>query len=126
MTSLQYTNTWYSGFLPMISSGSFDNTGNSYNVTLIVDDDTVFNLDAYKAYSPLFISTTFAVSYGVSFASITATLMHTLVFYRKQILSKAFSSLSERPDIHARLMSVYKGVPDWWYLAIFCVCIIHR
>ena len=110
----------------MISSGSFDNTGNSYNVTLIVDDDTVFNLDAYKAYSPLFISTSFAVSYGVSFASITATLMHTLVFYRKQILSKAFSSLSERPDIHARLMSVYKGVPDWWYLAIFCVCIIHR
>ena len=107
----------------MVSSGSFDNTGNTYNVTRIIDDDTIFNLDAYKAYSPLFISATFAVSYGLSFASITATLTHAFVYYRKQIWSKAFNSLSERPDIHARLMSVYQGVPDWWYLSIFCVSI---
>lgn len=28
--------------------------------------------------------------------------------------------MSEQPDIHARLMSKYPQVPDWWYLIIFC------
>ncbi|KAI9457240.1 OPT oligopeptide transporter [Lactarius psammicola] len=116
---LYYTNTWYSGFLPMASSRSFDNTGSPYNVSRIINEDSSFNLDAYRAYSPLFISATFAISYALSFASITATLTHTLIYYRKQIYNQARRSLSEQPDIHARLMSVYKGVPDWWYLILF-------
>ena len=107
----------------MVASGSFDNTGNTYNVTRIISDDATFNLDAYNAYSPLFISVTFAISYGLSFASVTATLAHTFIYYRKQIWTQARRSLSEQPDIHARLMSVYKGVPDWWYLSIFCASI---
>ncbi|KAF8263219.1 OPT oligopeptide transporter [Lactarius quietus] len=116
---LYYTNTWYSAFLPMVSSQSFDNTGSPYNVSRIINDDATFNLDAYEAYSPLFISVTFAVTYGLAFASITATLTHTFIYYRKQILNHARRSLVEQPDIHARLMSVYKEVPDRWYLAIF-------
>ena len=104
----------------MVASGSFDNTGHTYNVSRVINDDATFNLEAYEAYSPLFISVTFAISYGLSFASITATLTHTLIYYRKQIWNQTRRSLSEQPDIHARLMSVYKGVPDWWYLAIFC------
>jgi hypothetical protein len=119
MTFPQYTNTWYSAFLPIVSSQSFDNTASPYNVSRILNDDSSFNVDAYKAYSPLFISVTFAISYGLSFASITATITHTLVYYRKQIWSKAFHALAERPDIHSRLMSVYKEVPDWWYLILF-------
>ena len=115
----QYTNTWYSGFLPMVSSQSFDNTGSPYNVSRIINDDSTFNIAAYEAYSPLFISITFAISYGLSFAAVTSTLTHTLIYYRKQIWNQARRSLSEQPDIHARLMSVYKGVPDWWYLTIF-------
>jgi hypothetical protein len=122
----KYTNTWYSGFLPMVASGSFDNTGSPYNVTRILNDDSTFNLDAYKAYSPLFISVTFAISYGLSFAAIASTVTHTLLYYRKQIWNQARRSLSEQPDIHARLMSVYKGVPDWWYLSIFCASIRSR
>jgi hypothetical protein len=27
--------------------------------------------------------------------------------------------MHEQPDIHARLMSAYAQVPDWWYIAIF-------
>ena len=47
-----------------------------YNIpiTRIIKDDLSFDEEAYKAYSPLFLSTTFAISYGLSFASITATL----------------------------------------------------
>lgn len=27
--------------------------------------------------------------------------------------------MHEQPDIHARLMSVYPQVPEWWYAGIF-------
>ena len=105
----------------MVSSDSFDNTGKTYNVSRIINDDLSFNLEAYEAYSPLFLSASFAVSYGLSFASITATLTHTFLYYRKHIWLYARRSFSGKPadDIHARLMSVYKEVPDWWYLTIF-------
>ncbi|KAI0286278.1 OPT oligopeptide transporter [Russula brevipes] len=116
---LYYSNVWYSAYLPLVSSHSFDNTGVAYNVTKVLNDDLTFNHEAYKAYSPLFLSITFAMAYGLSFASITATLSHTFLYYRKQIWSQARRSLSEQPDIHARLMSVYKEVPDWWYLSLF-------
>ncbi|KAF8262026.1 OPT oligopeptide transporter protein-domain-containing protein [Lactarius quietus] len=111
---LYYTNTWYSAFLPMVSSQSFDNMGNPYNVSRIINDDATFNIEAYKAYSPVFISVTFAICYGLSFASVTSTIIHTLIYHRKQIWNRT----RQQPDIHARLMSVYKEVPDWWYLTI--------
>ena len=107
----------------MVSSGSFDNTGSPYNFTRILNNDTTFNLDAYKAYSPLFIPVAFAIGYGLAFASITSILTHTLLYYWKQKWNLARHSLSEQPDIHARLMSVYDKVPHWWYLAIFCASI---
>ena len=119
--SLQYMNVWYSSYLPLVSSNSFDNTGKVYNVSRIINDDASFNLEAYRAYSPLFLPASFAVSYGLSFASIAATLTHTSLYYRRHIWVYARRSLSGKPsnDIHARLMSVYKEVPDWWYLALF-------
>lgn len=103
----------------MISNKSFDNTASRYNVTRILGSDGNFDETAYKAYSPLFIPACFAISYGLSFASITAIVVHIFLYYRKQIWIQARRSLSEQPDIHARLMAVYKEVPEWWYGIIF-------
>ncbi|KAF8259670.1 OPT oligopeptide transporter protein-domain-containing protein [Lactarius quietus] len=111
----QYTNAWYGAYLPMISSQAFDNAGSPYNVSRIINGDSTFNIDAYKAYSPVFISVTFAISYGLSFATVTSTITHILIYYRNMIWNRA----RRQPDIHARLMSVYKEVPDWWYLTLF-------
>lgn len=116
---LYYTNTWYSKYLPMSSRTSYDNTGASYNITRIINPDSSFNITAYQGYSPLFLSTTFALSYGLSFASITATLTHAFLFFRKQIWSQSRRSMHEQADIHARLMAKYKQVPEWWYMLIF-------
>lgn len=107
--------------MPISSRGSYDNLGKAYNVTKITNPDGTFNQEAYSAYSPLFISTTFAMQYGLSFASITATLTHTFLYYRKQIWVQARRSMGEQPDIHARLMSRYPQVPQWWYAVIFCM-----
>jgi hypothetical protein len=116
---LQYTDVWYSAYLPLVSSDTFDNTGKQYNVSQIINSDSSFNLQAYKAYSPIFLSTSFAISYGLQFATITAMITHTFLYYHKYLWAHSRRPLSEQRDIHARLMSVYKEVPDWWYLTIF-------
>lgn len=68
---LYYTNTWYSKYLPISSDTSYDNTGALYDVTRIITPEGTFDEEKYKAYSPLFLSTTFALAYGLSFASVT-------------------------------------------------------
>ncbi|KZV75210.1 small oligopeptide transporter [Peniophora sp. CONT] len=116
---IYYKNVWFATFMPMISNGSFDNTASKYNVTRILTPEGTFDEAAYSSYSPLFIPAAFAISYGLSFASMTAIVVHIFLYYRKQIWVQARRSLSEQPDIHARLMSVYKEVPEWWYGIIF-------
>ncbi|KAF9003028.1 OPT oligopeptide transporter [Cyathus striatus] len=121
---LYFTNVWDSQYMPIMARGSFDNTGKRYNVTRVINADASLNVDEYKAYSPLFLSTSFAISYGLSFASITATVTHAFLYYRKQIWAQARRSLHEQPDIHARLMSKYPQVPDWYYGIIFVAMFI--
>ncbi|KAJ7098495.1 hypothetical protein B0H15DRAFT_820936 [Mycena belliarum] len=84
--------------MPISSGGSFDNRGRTYNVSRILTEGQA----KYKAYSPIFLSTTFAISYGLSFASITATITHAFLFFRKQIWTQSRRAMHEQPDIHAR------------------------
>ncbi|KAH9917728.1 OPT oligopeptide transporter [Fomitopsis serialis] len=115
---LYYTNTWYAKYMPMSSRTSYDNLGQAYNISRIITSTGTFNQTGYEHYSPLFLSTTFAISYGLSFASITSTIVHTVLYFRRQIWVQSRRSLSEQPDIHARLMNRYPQVPEWWYGAI--------
>ncbi|KAI0267969.1 OPT oligopeptide transporter protein-domain-containing protein [Russula aff. rugulosa BPL654] len=96
-----YTNVWYIAYLPLVSSIRFP-----------------FNLEAYKAYSPIFLPASFAICYGLSFAPLPPPFTY-FPLLSKYIWTHARRPLSQQPDIHARLMSVYKEVPDWWYLTIF-------
>lgn len=59
---LYYTNTWWSAYMPISSRTSFDNTGNEYKVTQILNADSTFNAEAYHKYSLLLLSTTFALT----------------------------------------------------------------
>lgn len=53
---------------------AFDNMGLSYNLSRILNDDGALDIEAYKNYSPLFLSTTFAMAYGLSFLAITGNV----------------------------------------------------
>lgn len=118
---------------------SYDNTGLEYQVERVLNEDGTFNLEQYKAYSPLFLSyvsfvqcasqllvtpacsTSFAIAYGLSFASITATIVHSILYFWKPIQVHLRRSLREQPDIHAKLMSNYRQVPEWWYATLFSI-----
>ncbi|RPD65159.1 small oligopeptide transporter [Lentinus tigrinus ALCF2SS1-7] len=121
---IYFTNVWYAQYMPISALGPFDNTGKPYNLTRILNPDSTFNLQAYKEYSPLFLSSTFAISYGLGFASITATIVHAILYFRKPISVHLHRSLGEQPDIHARLMSQYPQVPEWWYAGILVVTFV--
>ncbi|KAI0011908.1 OPT superfamily oligopeptide transporter [Xylariaceae sp. FL0662B] len=121
--ALHWQNVWYGRYFPFSSSGTFDNTGAAYNTTRVMNPDFSINNAAYADYSPVFLSTTSVLSYGLGFASITSILVHTGLYHRS-MLWKAFKAAFRRQtdgeeDIHGKLMRAYKGVPEWWYGLIF-------
>jgi OPT family small oligopeptide transporter len=74
---LYYSNVWHSQYMPISSLSAYDNTGNPYDVQRVLTPDLAsLNVTAYNEYSPLYIPIAFAMSYGLSFLSITATLTH--------------------------------------------------
>ncbi|KZO90436.1 OPT oligopeptide transporter [Calocera viscosa TUFC12733] len=115
---MYYKNVFFAQYLPMSSSGSYDNTGAAYNATAIIVDG-IFDPELYANYSPLYLSMTFALAYGLSFGALTSTLVHVFLWYRHDIARQFRASLKDEPDIHSRLMTAYREVPNWWYIGLF-------
>ena len=116
---LYYTNTWYAAFLPMLTRTPYDNTGAEYNISSILTPEVTLDAAKYEKYSPIFLSMTFVISYGLTFAAITATIVHSILYYGKQIWAQSRRSMEEEPDVHCRLMLRYPQVPQRWYAAVF-------
>lgn len=104
---ISYSGALYTDYLPINTSTTFDNTQSRYNVTKIMGKDFSFDLEKYKAYSPLFLAPTFALNYGLSFASLTASLVHTAIFHGSEIRYRFKASKKQEPDVHMRLMEKY-------------------
>ncbi|KAJ3825307.1 OPT oligopeptide transporter [Lentinula raphanica] len=121
---LHFKNVWYGLHMPILSRSAYDNTMQTYDVLRILNPDSTFNATKYDEYSPVYLSTGFAFSYGklyIIFVQFSATLSHSFLYFRKQIYVHARRSINEQRDIHSRLMSQYPQVPEWWYLVIFMV-----
>lgn len=58
--------------------------------------------------------------------NILATIVHCFIHFRKQIWYQARRSLREQADIHARLMSRYPQVPDWYDKKYFLVGVLTQ
>ncbi|RDW63331.1 small oligopeptide transporter-2 [Coleophoma cylindrospora] len=112
-----YSGTWYTDYLPFISNSGYDNTGKVYNVTRILNADLTFNETAYKEYSPIFVSTGQALSYGASFASLSAVIVYIGLYHGPELWAR-FRNRSKETDIHSKFMEKYKEVPSWWYASL--------
>jgi OPT family oligopeptide transporter len=121
--AIHYTGNWYSDYLPISDSSSYDNTGSPYVVRKILNKNFELDLQKYKDYSPIFLSTTFALQYGLSFATIIAVVVHTALFHGKEIWNTARKSRKMPKDIHMRLMEAYREVPQWWFLGMFAIMV---
>lgn len=104
---------------PIFSDDLFTSSGQIYNITTIIDNNFHLDSAAYEREGPLYLSTFFAMTYGVGFAALSATVMHVFLFHGREIWEQSKSSFKEKKmDIHTRLMSKYKQVPEWWFWSI--------
>ena len=74
--ALYYTNTKWTAYLPINGSGTFDNTGASYNISMVIDPNTgILSQEALSAYSLPFYSAGNLVIYGAFFAFYPLTMV---------------------------------------------------
>ncbi|RZS25039.1 hypothetical protein BHM03_00058188, partial [Ensete ventricosum] len=76
-----WLNLYKAKTFPIFSDGLFTSTGQGYNISSIIDSNFHLDIMAYEKNGPLYLSTFFAVTYGVGFASLTATISHVLLFH---------------------------------------------
>ncbi|KAK4428593.1 Oligopeptide transporter 4 [Sesamum alatum] len=103
---------------PIFSSHLFNRNGQIYNVSAIVNDKFEIDLPAYERQGRINLSIFFALSYGLNFAAVVATLTHVIMFNGKEIYERYRASHKGKPDIHTRLMKKYKDIPSWWFHAM--------
>ncbi|KAH0858707.1 LOW QUALITY PROTEIN: hypothetical protein HID58_086968, partial [Brassica napus] len=107
---------------PLYSSSLFTSEGSKYNITSIIDSKFHLDLQAYEREGPLYLSTFFAISYGIGFAALSATIVHVALFHGREIWEQSKQSFKEKKiDIHTRLMRRYKEVPEWWFWCILAM-----
>ncbi|KAG2117614.1 OPT oligopeptide transporter [Suillus clintonianus] len=78
-------------------------------VALVVANAT-FNVAQYEAYSPVFMTATMAIAYGVAFTAFSSVVVYTFLWYRRDIVRRFKSSLRDERDVHSRLMQAYSEV----------------
>ncbi|PRQ16668.1 putative oligopeptide transporter, OPT superfamily [Rosa chinensis] len=117
-----WLNVYKAKTFPLFSDELFTADGQEYNITEIIDSNFHLNLTAYEEEGPLYISTFFAVTYGVGFAALTATIVHVALFHGREIWEQSKASFKEKKmDIHTRLMQRYNQVPEWWFVVILLI-----
>ncbi|KAK6936646.1 Oligopeptide transporter, OPT superfamily [Dillenia turbinata] len=120
MTPICYwLNVYNAKNFPIYSSSLFMANGSKYDISSIVNSEFQLDVDAYTRTGPLYLSTFFAMTYGIGFATLTATVVHVILFHGRDIMELSRAAFREKKmDIHTRLMKNYKQVPMWWFLVI--------
>lgn len=117
-------NVYNAKTFPIFSNQLFTSKGEIYNITEIIDSNFHMDLAAYEKQGRLHLSTFFAMTYGVGFAALTATIVHVALFHGREIWEQSKSSFNEKSmDIHTKLMRRYKQVPEWWFVCILIATI---
>jgi hypothetical protein len=81
-----WNNLYEAKKFPLIHSHTYDSTGAIYNVSRILNEATFeIDMNAYNNYSMLYLSITFALGYGLSFAILSATISHVFLFHGKYV-----------------------------------------
>lgn len=115
--SITAKNVWYSQYMPISVGLAYDNTGAPYNLSAVITNNA-FDQTKYEQYSPMFLPMTYAFTYGTIFATYPAVVVHTYLWYRKDIVRQFRRSLKDETDIHAHLMTKYAEAPHWWFASL--------
>lgn len=137
--AIYFTNTWNTGYLPIVSNRVYDHFGELYNVTRALDDHGLYDHDKYMDYSAAYLGAANTIVYCAFFGIYTAAITHVALFHRYEI-AMGFKNLwnsirrkktvegpegGEYKDVHNRLMAAYpEGEQDFscnrWNALILC------
>ena len=106
----------------------FNSTGHKIKAVDLMDKTTFdIDLESYNRQQPIYITTMFAVVYGQDFLSLSAAVVHVILWYGSTIVKQLKAALRQEEnddtDIHNRLMRAYPDVPEWMFLAFLGVMI---
>ncbi|CAO3645188.1 unnamed protein product [Cunninghamella blakesleeana] len=132
---LYYFNVWNAKSFPFLSNSLFTldkTTGASklYPQREILNPDNTLNHQKLEEIGNPHFSTYGAVTYIFINFAVTASIMHVALYHGKDIWEtlrpskKSKDKEDENMDIHMKLMSAYKEVPNWWYYLLFLFGII--
>ncbi|KAK9385885.1 OPT oligopeptide transporter protein-domain-containing protein [Lipomyces mesembrius] len=135
MIALYWKNYKWMGYLPINSTGTFNNKGTAFNASAIVNDNLTLNLEKYKNYSPPFISLGYLLTYGSEFVMFTLSFVYICLSEWSQIKDamrgfwtniryRNHSNFENNHDPITKLMSKYPEVPDWWYLCLLILSLV--
>ncbi|XP_072955559.1 oligopeptide transporter 4-like [Typha angustifolia] len=109
---------------PIFSSDLFTSAGRPYDINAIVNNKFEIDMEAYAKQGKINLSLFFALTYGLGFATIAATLTHVGFFYGSEIYNRFRASYKGKVDIHTRLMRKYEDIPSWWFYSLLVVTVI--
>lgn len=119
---LNFAGPEFYSYLPLSSNENYNRSAMPYETEKILNiPEYTINMTKYEEYSPILLGPSFALSYGMGFAGLIATITHVALFYGPDVWNRAKNSRSDEPDIHMKLMRRYKEAPEWWFLTIFAI-----
>lgn len=119
--AVYFTNTWNTGYLPIVSNRVFDHFGETYNVSRALDERGLYDHDKYMDYSAAYLGAANTIVYAAFFGIYTSAITHVVLFHRYEI-AMGFKHLwnnirgkknvegvdgGEYTDVHNRLMAAY-------------------
>ncbi|KAK8936768.1 Oligopeptide transporter 1 [Platanthera zijinensis] len=114
-----WSNTYNARRFPIMSPHLFDYAGRPYNISRIIDGNSfTLDVEGLEGYSKINLSIMFVQTYGLGFASLTASVMYVLLYHGSDIWrmwKKTKKHGKEEEDVHMRLMRNYEPVPQWWF-----------
>ena len=120
MPILYFSNFWDAKKFPtVLSSALYTTRFGSFNVNGVLNKDNTLNDMAWEESKPMLLTPFFALSYGISFAILTSTITHVLLWHGKDIKRALWNPIYS--DVHNQLMKAYPLVPQSWYLWILCI-----
>ncbi|WFD34105.1 hypothetical protein MCUN1_000937 [Malassezia cuniculi] len=112
-------------FPEALSSALFSSDFNVFDIDSVLKKDNTLDEAAWDQKKPLLLTPfcafmlTVAITYGLSFAVLTSTIVHVALWHGKDIL-KALNN-PVHADVHNKLMRSYPSVPSTWYITTLCL-----
>lgn len=133
--AIYYSNTSWTGYLPLNSNSLYTNTGEEYEVLEIVNDAGLFDQAKYEEIGPPFYTAANLLCYGAFFALYPFQLVYefgtqwrpmyeatkSIIHGFKNIRRSVYRELS---DPHSVMMRAYPEVPDLWYVGILVFSLV--